>query len=141
MTAEPIEQTLRFDPSVYRLAAVKKACYKFADRCYVQIEIPVAGEITVNLKSRANDVGLEDIALDLQNEVLDQELREVVAEETAAIRNLLLAQAFSSTSLVDPAGETANFRDDPLKVSEPDLIQSQSCQIGGQDNSGNATTA
>jgi hypothetical protein len=43
------------------------------------------------------------------NEVLDQELRETIAEETAGIRNLLLAQAFSKTSLIDPELETADY--------------------------------
>ena len=32
-----------------------------------------------------------------------------MAEETAGILNLLLAQAFSKTSLIDPAMETAEY--------------------------------
>jgi hypothetical protein len=43
------------------------------------------------------------------NEVLDQELREIIAEETVGIRDLLLAQAFSKTSLIDPELETCDY--------------------------------
>jgi hypothetical protein len=49
--------------------------------------------------------------------VLDQELRETVAEETKSVRDLLLAQTFSGLSLVDPVGENADYHDDPLVIA------------------------
>jgi hypothetical protein len=36
------------------------------------------------------------------------------------VRNLLLAQAFAQTSLLDPQGEQADYHDDPLNISRPD---------------------
>jgi hypothetical protein len=52
-------------------------------------------------------------------EVLDQELREVVAEETAGIREVILAQAFLGLALTDEHGEHADFRDDSLQIETP----------------------
>jgi len=60
------------------------------------------------------------LAGEFQNEVLDQELREAVAEETKGIQNLLLAQAFSATSLLDPLGECADEGVDPLNIRSSD---------------------
>jgi His-Xaa-Ser system protein HxsD len=90
------------DVKAYRLSAVQKAAYGVADRCTV-----ILGEL-------ANDVlpltflfapGVSEtiahavVRLFFQD-LLDQELREQLAEETRPIRALILAQAFSKTDLI-----------------------------------------
>ena len=121
MTAEHLPQlVLSFDTSVYRLNAIKKAAYRFGDCCFVQISLIADREAEVTLQCKSLVVDLDRFAGEFVNEVLDQELREVVATETAAIRNLLLAQAFSATSLVDQSGETADYRSDPMGIRRPD---------------------
>ena len=105
-----------FDLKVVRLAAIKKAAYRFAGQFTVQIE-QLSGD---NVRVRLSRLGQSHSELDpntLPNEVLDQELREVVAEETKSVRELLLAQAFSGLSLVDPVGENADYHDDPLGIA------------------------
>lgn len=37
-----------------------------------------------------------------QQALLDQDLREIVSEETEGVRNLILAHAFSKTTLIKP---------------------------------------
>lgn len=101
-TPEQKETSIELDTAVYRLNAIKKAAYRFGDRC--QIEIATAGEGRVRVTLRSHPLrpaALELLAGELRNEVLDQELREVVAQETEAVRNLILAQAFSKTSILD----------------------------------------
>lgn len=108
--------SLQLDPRVYRLSAVKKAAYRVLDRCHVRIGETPAGAIQVNLRSLEGALDADAIARAFLDEALDQELREVVAEETAAVRDLLLAQAFSALSLVDRHGDDASYTDDPLAI-------------------------
>jgi His-Xaa-Ser system protein HxsD len=114
------EVLLRFQLSIYRLAAVKKAAYRFGGRCFIHLTPCGADEVEVRLVPKTQDADIGTLAGDCTNEVLDQELRELIAEETSAVRNLLLAQAFSATSLVDPVGETADYRTDPNGIARPD---------------------
>lgn len=97
------EGAVRFvvDLRVYRLAAVQKTAYRLARQCTA-----VLGA----MREEALDVALtfpagtrEDDALGVARlffrELLDQELREKVGAETATLRTLLLAAAFSRTGL------------------------------------------
>jgi His-Xaa-Ser system protein HxsD len=99
---------LTFDSTVYRLNAIKRAAYKFGGQFHFLIE-QHDGLIKVRLKPKESCDSPEAMAGEFCNEVLDQELRETIAEETAGIRNLLLAQAFSKTSLIDPELETGEY--------------------------------
>lgn len=90
------------DMSVYRLAAVQKAAYRFAERCTAVLGAPDANRIPVSFVFRpgvAEQDALETVRLFFQ-ELLDQELREQIGEETRAVRALILAQAFSRTGLI-----------------------------------------
>ena len=97
-----MNSTLVFDPAVYALIALEKAVYRFSDRFTCQIETTPAG-LQVTLKPKRGDMSKEthQAALDdFQTEVQDQNLREKIKLETAPIRNLILAHAFSRTGLV-----------------------------------------
>lgn len=94
--------TLTFDLAVYSLLAVEKAAYRFSDRFACQLESTAAG-LKVELTPKRADMSDEsrDIALnDFKIEVLDQNLREKIKLETAPVRNLILAHAFSRTGLI-----------------------------------------
>ena len=114
------ELTLEFDADVYRLTAVKKAAYKFGDRCHIQIEKVDERQTRITLRAKRETEELVFLAGEFQNEVLDQELREIIGKETEGIRNLLLAQAFSETSLLDPHGENADEKADPINIRPSD---------------------
>lgn len=106
-----------FDLTVFRLAAIQKAAYRFTGEFNVQMERLSEPRMRVALSPRVKLPSLDPQSF--SNEVLDQELREVVAEETRSVRELLLAQAFSGLSLVDPLGEGADFHADPLGIATP----------------------
>ena len=120
----PIDFEFALD--VFRLSAIMKATYRFTGHFTVKIEPLSDSRVRVRLvPSSLRAVDSIDPAT-LPNEVLDQELREVVADETKSVRDLLLAQAFSGFSLVDPVGETADYKDDPLGITAEHLDSERS---------------
>jgi His-Xaa-Ser system protein HxsD len=86
----------------YRLTAVKKTAYRLADKCTVVFgnidgdRLPLTFSFRVTSTPSSRDEVLRLFFQDL----LDQELREEVAVETAALRHLILAHAFSRTDLI-----------------------------------------
>jgi His-Xaa-Ser system protein HxsD len=105
------------DAAVYRLSAIKKATYKFGGLFHTLISTKNTGFVEVTLKSKEKRADLEFLAGQFCNEVLDQDLREDIAEKTDAVRNLLLAHALSRTSLVDRELESTDYREDPLGIA------------------------
>lgn len=90
---------LLLDAGVYSLEAIKKTAYKFADRASILLKQEDSSTVsaTFSFKEGADKT---QILADFQNELLDQDLREIVKKETAPLRNLILAHALSRTSLV-----------------------------------------
>ncbi|AUX32029.1 hypothetical protein SOCE836_041650 [Sorangium cellulosum] len=85
------------DLRAYRLAAVQKAAYRMAAKCTA-----VFGEIhdhslglTLAFPPATGERAALEAARLFYQELLDQELREKVGEETASLRTLILAHAFS----------------------------------------------
>jgi His-Xaa-Ser system protein HxsD len=97
---------------------VKKAAYKFGDRFHVLIETVEPGKARVVLRAKAQMDDPKNSAGEFCNEVLDQELRECIGSETDAVRNLLLAHAFSRTSLTDDGHESADYHHDPFHIGQ-----------------------
>lgn len=95
--------TVSLDLRIYSLNAIKKAAYKFTDKYSVLIElIDNDSKVQVLIKSTSKKLDeLEHVAQLFCNEVIDQDLREVVAKETEGVKNLIIAQAFSKTSLIN----------------------------------------
>ena len=92
--------TVTFPADLYSLAAVKKAAYRFMDRATVDIRPTREGlECILQVAERFSATDLEAIVEDFKAEVLDQDLRESIAAETAPMRNAILAFAFSKTHL------------------------------------------
>ena len=94
---------LVLNTKIYGLDAIKKAAYRFADK--TSIIIQPAGEnsvsLTFNFVGKHAASNPEQALADFVNELLDQDLREIVKKETLPVRNLILAHAFSRTSLVE----------------------------------------
>lgn len=91
---------LSFPTSAYDLATVKKAAYKFTDRC--SVEFDVSGDsIICSIFPRVPMApeAVDEFEAAFRNEVLDQDLRRTIARETASLRNAILAHAFSKTGI------------------------------------------
>jgi His-Xaa-Ser system protein HxsD len=90
---------LSLDKSAYSLEAVQKAAYRFIDRLTVVIS---TDELHVVCEIEALPNSQDDFAFnidDFKRELLDQELRMKIKQETESTRNLILAYAFSNTGL------------------------------------------
>lgn len=93
---------VEIDVRVYRVSAVQKTAYRFADRCTVVMGAVGASSLPVTLAFRptTSERDAFDVARLFFQDLLDQELREQIAGETSAVRALILAHAFSKTDLI-----------------------------------------
>jgi His-Xaa-Ser system protein HxsD len=98
--------TVDVDTTVYAVLALKKAAYRFADRCSILIGVPDGTRVALSFTCAAN-VGEDAVREHVRkffDEALDYDLRERISAETAPLRNLILAHAFSRTKLVQGSG-------------------------------------
>ena len=89
---------VRFPPGLYSVDAVKRAAYCFTDRVAIDIQ-PNPDATICTLRPLSPKVDLSAIEGQFRNEVLDQDLRITIANETEPLRNLVLSLAFSKTGL------------------------------------------
>ena len=101
------EVTLRLDESVYSREAVLRACNWFTDRVSLTVSEAGPGKIDVRLKAHPGKVDLESLIGELENALLDAQVRIEISRETAAVRELIVAKAFAEGDLLEdaPAGE------------------------------------
>jgi His-Xaa-Ser system protein HxsD len=85
-----------FDVNVFSLDTIKRALYRFSDKCSFDIQMK-DHLITVTFHTNIQD----DWIAKIKNEALDQDLRDTLSKETANIRTLILANAFSNTGLIE----------------------------------------
>lgn len=93
---------LTFDKKVYELESVKRAAYRFSDQFSVNISLAddaIKCEFTFPFNKTKESINHS--LSEFQKELLDQDLRSSIKKETEGVRNLILAHAFSKTSLVN----------------------------------------
>lgn len=94
--------SVTIDLRCYRLTAIQKTAYRLADRCTVILG-PVeeyALALRFDFPGGTTECRARDVLRLFFQELLDQELREKVGEETRPWRSLILAHAFSRTDLL-----------------------------------------
>jgi His-Xaa-Ser system protein HxsD len=93
---------LSFDNQVFSIDTIKRALYRFADKCSFDIQL-LGNEIKVTLHIALNlsNLDTDNLCSRIRNEVLDQDLRDTISKETTNIRTLILANAFSNTGLIE----------------------------------------
>jgi len=95
-----VERSIHFDRAGHSLDAVQRAAYRFSDR--MSCDIGASAEtIDVGLHIADDQGDVDALVASFRNEVLDQALRERIRAETADVRNLVLALAFSKTGLTE----------------------------------------
>ncbi|QQS10741.1 MAG: His-Xaa-Ser system protein HxsD [Rhodospirillales bacterium] len=89
-----------FDAALFAESAVKKAAYTLAATASVEIRREGTDWIcSLRFLRPTPPAARAEAGESLRIEVLDQDLRERIASETAAVRNTILAVAFSRTGL------------------------------------------
>jgi His-Xaa-Ser system protein HxsD len=89
-----------FSAAAFSLGIIKKAAYRLLDVAVVDFAC-AADQITCTLAFHKllSAEAVANVERDFRAEVLDQDLRRTVADETAALRNAVLAYALSKTGL------------------------------------------
>ena len=91
-------QELVVSSKIYDLDTIKKAAYHFIDR--TTIDLAVVGEdivCTFQFQRATTPAGADVIVREFKAELLDQDLRRKIADETAPLRNAILALAFAAS--------------------------------------------
>lgn len=90
---------LELDCAIYRLEVVQKAAYRFIDRLTILIS-QSGDKLVLEIDwVKPGNAGSDEILANFKRELLDQQLRLQIKEETEPARNLILAYAFSRTGL------------------------------------------
>ena len=125
-----LSATIYLDPRIYSREAILKACYWFTNVAYIQIPESPDGRIAIQIRLRQTVPTLEEPQLErieefigeFCNSLLDFELRRQVETETASLKQLILAKAFSESGVLEdePPGTIA----DPVENRKPtSLVQ------------------
>ena len=101
------EITLLVDETIYARIALLKTCYWFTNRCYIFIYRHDDQHLAVRLASKASTSGLDAIAGEFENALLDHQLRFEITNETATLRELIVAKAFAEGNALEdrPIGD------------------------------------
>jgi His-Xaa-Ser system protein HxsD len=90
-----------FDSRIYSVETLQKAALKFTRIASFDFRFESEHLIQVTVCTNPGfELTSDQFISTYRNEVLDQHLRTIVARETEAERNLILAYAFSNTKLV-----------------------------------------
>jgi His-Xaa-Ser system protein HxsD len=113
--------------SIYPRDAVYGAAYLFVGKCYLFLTRPGDDQVEVRLKPKddTDAAGLEKLAGEFANELLNQVVRQRIGESTSQIREYYMAKAFfadsNQTSIDALLAEldAEELEEDPLEISVP----------------------
>jgi len=99
LVGESVE--VEFDESVYSLDTIQRASLKYSDLASIAICHSASGSLFAKA-TLFDDAGIsaDELGKVLVNEVMDQALRERIAEQTSTERNLILSYTFSRSKLI-----------------------------------------
>lgn len=116
------QRVLTIDLGIYHVDAVFRTAYRFSDRCVVFLERPTDRQdrLRVTIAPRLSGLDLQKTIGDFANDLLDQQLRVVLAHEAGPLRDLIVAQAFAEGNLLEPRRDDGDVGLDPLRITRPD---------------------
>jgi len=97
-----MQRQVVFERALFSSDSLKRAAYRFVEQ--FSVDFVTEGEryvCNLTFKPNKSEDGASLLVSEFRNEVLDQDLREAIKKETEPVRNLILAHAFSKTSLVN----------------------------------------
>ncbi|HEX8456365.1 MAG TPA: His-Xaa-Ser system protein HxsD [Pyrinomonadaceae bacterium] len=106
------------DTAVYSLEALFRVCYGFTDKCYLFLQPEEASSVVrVKFSRKTPDCDLPSLAGEFSNELINQKVRQQIASETRAIRELIVAQAFAEADLLDRSLSESSYINDPKGIA------------------------
>ena len=110
--------TFYVNSKIYDKTCVMKTAYVFIDRCYVYIDIKenMFEIVLTNKKGKTYD--LNEILGEFNNELLNQQLRKKISEDTKEIRQLVLARALYSSYVDIDDNLKSRENTDPVELMD-----------------------
>lgn len=106
------------DTTIYSLEALLRVCYIFTDKCYLFLEWANPKNIVrVQFSAKVSDTDISLIAGQFCNELINQKVRMDIAEETRAIREMIVVQAFAESGIIDFSLSESSYADDPKGIA------------------------
>jgi His-Xaa-Ser system protein HxsD len=88
-----------FDEALYPKESIYGAAYIFIDRCYMHLDRPSDGRISVKLKPKqADGASLEVLVGEFENELLGQAWRRMITEENRQMMELVTTRALAGAA-------------------------------------------
>lgn len=120
--------TIRLDPRIYSREAILRACYWYTSIAYILLpESPDERFVVhITLKQRVptlenpKPITIEEFIGEFANSLLDFELRRQVEAETAPVRELIVAKAFSESGVLEDQSPGAIA--DPVEKNSPSSL-------------------
>ncbi len=94
---------IRIEKELYSRKVLLKTCYKFTDNYYVHLSSDI-DNYYIEIEPKEEDDGT-DIEKEIDNELIEQAMRELVFDETKNIREILFARAMASSMIYDSDDE------------------------------------
>lgn len=94
---------LDVDEAIYCREAVLRTAYWFTDKCYLFVARPRAGSLRVWIRQKSDGSALDDVAGAFANALLDHQLRVEIGQQSGAVRDLIVAKAFTEGGVLDDA--------------------------------------
>ncbi len=126
--------TIRLDARLYTKEAILRTCHWFSDVAYVHFPESPDGKFAIHVRLKPvpptltdpKPPRIDDIVGEFCNSLLEFELRRLVEAETAPVRQLILAKAFSESGILED--EPPGTISDPVGKDRPDTF----VQISGK---------
>jgi His-Xaa-Ser system protein HxsD len=126
--ASATDVVVHLDPRIYTREAIIRTCYAYTNAAFFYCPESPDGRLHVHITLKQTSPTLEspklpnlsDFLREFCNSLMDFELRRQVEIETAQLRQLILAKAFSESGVLedDPPGEIA----DPIEAAHPSSL-------------------
>lgn len=115
---------IELDESLYPKDAIYGAAYVFIDRCYVHLDRPAPGRISVSMLAKREGMDGNLVAGEFQNELLGQAWRRLIAEENRSLIEMITSRALGGAAgppgldelLATDIGDAGAF-EDPLGIA------------------------
>jgi His-Xaa-Ser system protein HxsD len=115
---------VHINTKIYPLEAVLKTAYHLTQRAFFHVEPTDDHQLWVRAKIKDKSEDIEKIIYEFCNVLVDFTLRLSISKETEDVRNLILAHAFSQTTLIGTEFETSDYIEDPLNIGQSDIVNS-----------------
>lgn len=111
---------VELDEGLYPKDAIYGAAYVFIDRCYVRLDRPRPGRISIRLKPKANvEIPLATLAGELENELLGQAWRRLLVEENRRLVETVTTRALAGAAGPPGLDELLEMDDDEAAFDDP----------------------